>query len=149
MDFLSFTTETLILFLRFAVLIVLYLFLWQVILVIWRDLHRPATGESGQSKPTSRLVILEGGPTSYRPGHSFPIQGSTTIGRGPDNAIVLGDSFVSTSHAIVTFRDDSWWLADLDARNGTWLNGQRIKGEAQLQPGDVITIGQVKLKLAR
>ena len=48
---MAFTTETIILFLQFAVLAALYLFLWQVILVVWRDLRRPAPGEGGGSAP--------------------------------------------------------------------------------------------------
>ena len=39
--------------------------------------------------------------------------------------------------------------ADLEARNGTWMNGERVKGEVRLRPGDLITVGQVKMKLAR
>ncbi len=149
MDVVSFTTETLILFLRFAVLIVLYLFLWQVVMVIWRDLRRPGAGEADLSRSEGRLIVVDGGSTSYQPGHSFPIYGSATIGRGADNTVVLGDSFVSTSHAVVTYRDGSWWLTDLDARNGTWVNAERVKAEVSVRPGDVITLGQVKLKLAR
>jgi hypothetical protein len=146
---MAFTTETLILFLRFAVLIALYLFLWQVILVVWRDLRRPTAGEMDGSRSAGRLIVVEGGPTSYQPGHSFPIYGNATVGRGSDNTIVLSDSFVSTSHAILSFRDGSWWLADLDARNGTWVNAERVKGEIRIHPGDLISIGQVKMKLAR
>jgi hypothetical protein len=148
-DLVSFTTETIILFLRFSVLIILYLFLWQVIAVVWRDLRRPVPGEMDGAVGSGKLIVVDGGPTSYQPGHAFPIHGSATIGRGSDNTIVLSDSFVSSSHAIVTYRDGDWWLADLDARNGSWVNSERVKGEARVQPGDLIAIGQVKMKLAR
>ncbi len=148
MDAISLTTDTIVLFLRFALLLALYLFLWQVVAVVRRDLRRPAPGET-ETAPAARLIVVDGGPTSYRPGHSFSVLGTTTIGRGPDNAIVLGDPFVSTSHAVLTQRDGEWWLADLDARNGTWVNAERVKGEAHVRPGDVISVGQVKLKLAR
>lgn len=149
MDIISLTTETLVLFLRFALLLVLYLFLWQVILVVWRDLRKPGASEVDPSRATGRLIVVDGGPTSYQPGHAFPVHSTATLGRGPDNTIVLSDSFVSTSHAVVTYRDGEWWLADLDARNGTWVNGERVKGEVKLRPGDVLAVGQVKLKLAR
>ena len=141
-------TETVILLLRFAIVAVLYLFLWQVVAVIWRDLHRTNAGEAEAASPVGRLVVVSSGATSYRPGHSFPVFGTTTIGRGPDNAVILGDGFVSTSHAVVAFRDGAWWVTDLDARNGTWVNAEKVTGETQIQPGDILTIGQVKLKLA-
>jgi hypothetical protein len=149
MDAVSFTTETIILVLRFAVLIALYLYLWQVVVVVWRDLRRPAVGEGEAFGSAGRLIVIDGGPTSYQPGHAFPVYGSASIGRGADNTIVLSDSFVSTSHAILTYRDGAWYLADLDARNGTWVNSERVKGEVRVRPGDVLAIGQVKLKLAR
>lgn len=149
MDLTSLTTQTIILFLRFGIVVVLYLFIWQVVVVVWRDLRRRGNAESDRAAPGSRLIVVEGGPTSYASGHTFAIRGTATIGRGPDNAILLGDPFVSTNHAVLTYRDGSWWLADLDARNGTWINAERVKGESRLAPGDVVTIGQVKLKLAR
>ncbi len=135
--------------LRLAILAVLYLFLWQLVAVIWRDLRRASPADAKAQAAAGRLIVVAGGTTSYEPGHTFPLYGSTTIGRGPDNNLVLSDGFVSSSHALLTFRDDGWWLADLDSRNGTWLNGDRISGESQLRPGDVVAIGQVKLKLAR
>ncbi len=135
--------------LRFAILIVLYLFLWQLVAVIWRDLHRPASGESKVAPPLGRLIVLSGGGSPYEPGHSFPLLGRTTLGRSPDNAIVLSDGFVSTNHAVLSFRDGSWWLADLDSRNGSWVNGERITGEVRVRPGDSLSLGQVKLKLVR
>lgn len=143
------TTETVILLLRFAVVAVLYLFLWQVVAVIWRDLRRSTASEADVAHPMGRLVVVSGGATSYRPGHAFPILGTATIGRGAGNAVILGDGFVSTNHAVIAFRDGAWWVTDLDARNGTWVNAEKVEGETRIQPGDILTIGQVKLKLAR
>ncbi len=135
--------------LRLAILAVLYLFLWQLVTVIWKDLRRPAPREEKPQTALGRLIVVTGGTTSYESGHAFPLYGTTTIGRGPDNSLVLSDGFVSSSHAVLSFHDGGWWLADLDSRNGTWVNGDRISGESQLHPGDVVAIGQVKLKLAR
>lgn len=147
MDPLALSTEALLLIVRFAVLLALYFFIWQVLAVVWRDLRRPAPGEVEPARPAGRLIVVDGGSTSYPPGYAFPIQGSVSIGRGPDNALVLADSFVSANHSILAFRDGGWWLADLDARNGTWVNGRRITGEARVRPGDLIAVGKVKLKL--
>ena len=128
---------------------VLYLFLWQLAVVIWRDLRRAAAGEVQVPPPTGRLVVLDGGGTSYEAGHSFPLGQTTTIGRGPDNSIVLSDGFVSTNHAALSFRDGSWWLSDLGSRNGTWVNGQKVTGEVRIGHGDVVSVGQIKMKLVR
>ncbi len=126
----------------------LYLFLWQLVAVIWRDLRRPAAGEAESGRPVGQLVVLSGGPDSHLPGQVLPLYQETTLGRSGDNAIVLADGFVSMHHARISFRNGEWWLADLDSRNGTWVNGERISGEVPIKPGDVIGIGQAKLKLA-
>jgi len=126
---------------------VLYLFLWQAVAVIWKDLHRAAAGDAEYARPAAKLVVIDGGSTSYRPGHSFPIYGTATIGRGSDNSIVLQDQFVSAAHAQLTYREGSWWLADLGSRNGTFVNGERVNGEVRLGDGDVLAMGQLKMKL--
>lgn len=131
------------------ILLVLYLFLWQLVAVIWRDLHRPATGEAEKARPVGRLLLISGGPYAHLPSGSAPLHPVTSIGRADDNTIVLGDGFVSAHHARLSFRDDTWWLADLDSRNGTWVNGERITGEVPIRFGDVIEIGQAKLKLGK
>lgn len=64
-----------------------------------------------------------------------------TIGRQPDNDIVLDDKAVSGHHAaIVTVLEDSF-LEDLDSTNGTQINGRTAKRHA-LTDGDVITLGR-------
>ncbi len=132
-----------------ALLLVLYLFLWQVVAVIWRDLRR-ALPEQVKSVPAiGRMIVIHPGGTSYETGHAVAIYGTTTIGRSPDNNLVLSDGFVSSSHAVLDLRDGTWWLTDLDSRNGTWVNGEKISQEVEIRPGDVVAIGQVKLKLAR
>jgi hypothetical protein len=142
-------TEIIILLLRLTVVIILYLFLWQVLVVIWRDLRRPTAGEAEQSRPLGKLLLVSSGDTSYQPGHSFALHRLTRIGRGSDNSVVLDDGFTSTSHAELRYQDGSWWVLDLGSRNGSWINDKRVRGQAPIRYGDVLTIGRVKLKLAR
>ena len=66
--------------------------------------------------------------------------GTRTIGRGPDNDIVINDPSVSTCHAkIVTFFDASY-IEDLDSRNGTYVNGKKIKKHV-IHAGDNVFFG--------
>ncbi|MGE5618129.1 MAG: FHA domain-containing protein [Sphingomonadaceae bacterium] len=80
-------------------------------------------------------------------GHTFPLCGTTTVGRGPENTITLTDGYVSTRHAVIDYRDGAWWLSDLNSRNGTWVNGERISSPVRLRPGDLVAFGPVKVKL--
>src|SRR5262245_48621591 len=70
---------------------------------------------------------------------------SVTIGRGPTNAVVIKDERCSRNHAEVFQARGEWQLRDLDSRNGTMVSGQRLSGDYELQPGDIIQIGNSHL----
>ncbi len=63
-----------------------------------------------------------------------------TIGRQPDNLLVLADDQASRHHCIIEPVDGGYRVRDLGSRNGTRLNRQRITIE-NLDNGDVVQIG--------
>jgi len=68
-----------------------------------------------------------------------------TLGRKPQNDIVIDNIAVSAEHAvIVTLFNDSF-LEDLGSTNGTFVNGQPVKKHF-LQNGDTIELGKYRLK---
>ena len=52
---------------------------------------------------------------------------SVTIGRAPTNAIVVKDERCSRNHAEVFSAQGKWTLRDLDSRNGTLVDGERVQ----------------------
>jgi hypothetical protein len=73
--------------------------------------------------------------------HELPY-GIVTIGRHPDNAIVIEDVSVSGHHGQITSDNGKFILHDLSSSNGTMVNGQPIN-EAELHDGDTILLGSV------
>ena len=75
--------------------------------------------------------------------------GVYVIGRdGAD--LALDDGKVSRKHAeIGIFGPEAYVLRDLASTNGTWLNGRRIAEKAKLKNGDVIQIGDTRLRFAQ
>ena len=72
----------------------------------------------------------------------------STIGRRPDNTIILDDAAVSGHHACV-FRDgDDLVVEDLESTNGTFVNDKRVTRQP-LRRGDVIAIGKHTLLVER
>ena len=67
-----------------------------------------------------------------------------TIGRAPDNGLVLFDGRVSRHHARLYGRRGALLLADLGSTNGSWVNDRRIE-EMALGEGDRIRIGDTVL----
>ncbi|PKN68899.1 MAG: hypothetical protein CVU52_09820 [Deltaproteobacteria bacterium HGW-Deltaproteobacteria-10] len=64
----------------------------------------------------------------------------TTIGRKPDNNLVIDNQAVSGYHAHIIAEGDTVTLKDLSSLNGTYVNGQKVS-KAELFNGDVILIG--------
>lgn len=66
------------------------------------------------------------------------------IGRGSGCQILLSDPLSSRTHAIISYEDGTWMVADAESRNGTLVNGQRIS-EVKLKHGDRIQVGSTEL----
>ncbi len=67
------------------------------------------------------------------------------IGRSPDNQIVIDNPYVSSHHALITFVSGNWKINAAQGTNGTYLNEQKVDGEALLKPGDLISILDFKM----
>jgi len=90
--------------------------------------------------PSVRLVHQGTGKEMTATGYTI------VIGRDPAAAQILigaGDEkYVSARHAEVQFRSDGTVVVrDLGSTNGTWLNDQRLKGDAPLKVGDRLLLG--------
>ncbi len=55
------------------------------------------------------------------------------------------DPLVSKEHLVVEQLAGEWYLRDLDSRNGTWVNGERVKGRVRIQNNDRIKVGTTHL----
>jgi len=64
-----------------------------------------------------------------------------SIGRSPDNGLVIDNPAISHYHARVFQEDGRLMLEDFGSLNGTFVNGQRVK-MVTLKPGDSVTIGK-------
>jgi pSer/pThr/pTyr-binding forkhead associated (FHA) protein len=72
----------------------------------------------------------------------------TTIGRAPDNAIVLAGPTISGYHAEVRYENGRYVLYDKNSRNGTFVNGRRITGPNLIKAGWRVTIGDVEFQVS-
>jgi FHA domain-containing protein len=67
-----------------------------------------------------------------------------TIGRSPDNAVIIDNPAVSGHHARVYSESGAMILEDLNSTNGTYVNGQHTPRRL-LRSGDVVLIGKHQL----
>lgn len=69
-----------------------------------------------------------------------------TIGRSIGR-LRLHDSRVSKDHAEIVFDGVSWILRDLGSSNGSYVNGERLIGLAELERGDTLQFGRIRIKV--
>ena len=91
-------------------------------------------------------VIVASGPR--RGLHWSLPEGTTRIGRDPDDGIFLDDVTVSRHHAEFEVTEDTMIVRDLGSTNGTYVNGTR-RDQADLSSGDEVIIGRFHLVVAR
>ena len=119
-------------------------------------------GPSGNGKPGPSPVETPGPPRKRSPGgDSFhwsrvdvrpssvvpaPVR-TLSIGRAPDNDIVVADLSVSRHHAELRNIGGRYEIADLGSHNGTFLNGNQIVSRAPVTEQDIVGIGQATFRL--
>ena len=73
----------------------------------------------------------------------YPLtQGPNVIGRTGDADICIDRTEVSRCHARITVQGTTATIEDLDSKNGTYLNGERLDRTTLLANGDEIWIGR-------
>ncbi len=90
-------------------------------------------------------LVIESGP-GLTAGTVLPLEGGLSIGRAPNNGLPVDDSFMSHMHARVMRRGSFFYVEDLGSTNGTFVNDQRITGDAQLRVRDQIRLGETVLR---
>ena len=80
-------------------------------------------------------------------GHKFVVdQGIATIGRHPQNTIVIADRSVSAVHASICFRAGQFYLTDMNSKTGTFSRVFMDDGVA-LERGDVYLMGETEMSI--
>ncbi|NLM46417.1 MAG: FtsW/RodA/SpoVE family cell cycle protein [Firmicutes bacterium] len=81
-------------------------------------------------------------------GTSIPVRNwENLIGRGKYADIVVNFPVVSRSHAVLTFRNGIWTIADLGSKGGITVNGVKVDKAQEIQFGDVISLAGIEMAL--
>lgn len=154
----SVAVDEVLLILKIAFLVLLYLFIWRIVRTASRDLRLPqesfvlapsAAAGLQASRPAphmGRLVVVKS--PDLGEGEQFELDSAQlTIGRGSQNDLAIGtDEYASARHARFEPRQDGVWVQDLGSTNGTYLNGTRLDRPRRLAQGDVVRVGETDLR---
>lgn len=102
--------------------------------------HGPITPTSPEASPLASLLFRSGELKGKRLPIKVPV---VNIGRGDYNDLVIADPSVSTMHAKLQRREEVWILSDLGSTNGTFVEGERLRGEVPLSPGTTLRFGDI------
>jgi serine phosphatase RsbU (regulator of sigma subunit)/pSer/pThr/pTyr-binding forkhead associated (FHA) protein len=69
-----------------------------------------------------------------------------SIGRSSSNDLVFNHLSLSRHHARLSKKEDKWYVEDSGSRNGTFLNGVRIRQTTPLKSGDMVQLGEITLR---
>jgi pSer/pThr/pTyr-binding forkhead associated (FHA) protein len=101
-----------------------------------------AKREGSGASALASLLVRSGSLKGQRLAVKTPV---VNIGRADYNDLVIPDESISTAHAKLQRREGVWVLMDLDSTNGTFVDGERVKGEMHLPPGATVRLGEVSL----
>lgn len=146
-----FAFEWVMLALRIAFIGLIYLFLYRIAQVALRELVVIGRIEAAQSQKSGRsaqaaLIVRSPANASLDREARIPISSYTTVGRSPDNTLMIDDSFTSSAHAEVVRDTDGWSVRDLSSTNGTYVNDQQIFAPTAIESGDLVRFGHVVLE---
>jgi two-component system, cell cycle response regulator len=104
---------------------------------------QPKVRRPRSSREHGTLLVVEG----VMAGHLHAVASSqpTTLGRGDEADVQVGDDSVSRAHARIQPSRGCYFMQDLDSANGTFVNGQPVRGSQQLEGGDTISLGAATL----
>ncbi len=81
--------------------------------------------------------------TGSQPGKEVLLSGDeVTIGRDPENSVVLEDVQISRHHLRIYPDKQNWLIEDLKSTNGTTVNGKALRKAQKLKHGDLVTMGE-------
>lgn len=129
---------TVVLVLRIALTLALYIFLAWALSTVLQDLRQQGTRISTQKKPGITIFVkFMQGIESQR----FFTKNEIVIGRDTHCDLSTMDETMSAHHARLVHHHGQWWLEDMNSTNGTYLGGQKLTTPAVIITGDEFKCG--------
>lgn len=131
-----------ILTLRVLAALSLYAFLGLIIFTLWKDLINTNKTIAGNLQtPITIRDISKDETRDFRDNEIF-------VGRDELAQIRFQhDEAVSNMHARLFYKENNWWVEDLQSTNGTFLNQNPINTPAIIISGDQITCGKTTIEI--
>lgn len=152
--------EVVLSLLKFALLGLVYLFLFRLMRALTTDVYgprrkdrsappRPAIADSTSRRPRRAPSEIVVHPPDDQPDVVALDGTEVTLGRSNQMRITLRDVYASDEHASLTRDEHGWLVRDLGSTNGTYLNGAKVTQPTPFAAGDQIRIGKTRIEVRR
>jgi hypothetical protein len=71
----------------------------------------------------------------------------TTVGRAPDNTLIIDDESVSAHHCVILVNGPEVIVRELGSTNGTYVGGTRVAGQRPVHSGQTVRFGSVEARI--
>lgn len=137
---------------------IIYLFIFSVIALIYMDIKKTGKKERAKNAAVekestsarhSTFAVLKTVKGRYaaeaKMKAAYRINGKGVIvGRGKDCDITVNHMFLSVEHFQVWYDEGVWYIGDMGSKNGTYINGSKLRKVRRLEDGDEISFGELK-----
>ncbi len=135
---------------------IIYLFIFSVIALIYMDIKKASkkeknqmiddhedAGEHEEPKAVLRTVKTKKA-ADAKMKSAYRISGrGVIVGRGKECDITVNHMFLSIEHFQIWYDEGCWYIGDMGSKNGTYLNGSKLKKVKPLSDGDEISFGEL------
>ncbi len=134
--------------LEYGMLLLLLVFVARLTRCIFVDVRKQKRrfAEMEQSSEGMAALVIVRAHSAELTGQRFLFRQEISIGRSPDNDIVIPENYVSHHHLVIYKHQNLYIAEDLGSRNSTQINGIPIEKKAYLRNGDQIQVGLVTIK---
>ena len=131
-------------------IILLYVIIYYALKIMYKDVKTGGKARNNSSGIRYGIEVIQTGVNStLEQGSVVPIRGIITLGRKPENTIVLTEPFVSGNHAKIYAKNNNLYVEDLNSTNGVYVNNERIQEKYKLVADDDVKIGSAIFKVLK
>ena len=131
-------------------IILLYVIIYYALKKMYKDVKTGGKARNNSSGIRYGIEVIQTGVNStLEQGSVVPIRGIITLGRKPENTIVLTEPFVSGNHAKIYAKNNNLYVEDLNSTNGVYVNNERIQEKYKLVADDEVKIGSAIFKVLK
>ncbi|WP_196000893.1 FHA domain-containing protein [Clostridium sp. 1001271B_151109_B4] len=131
-------------------IILLYVIIYYALKIMYKDVKTGGKARNNSSGIRYGIEVIQTGVNSVlEQGSVVPIRGIITLGRKPENTIVLTEPFVSGNHAKIYAKNNNLYVEDLNSTNGVYVNSEKIQEKYKLVADDEVKIGSAIFKVLK